>query len=172
MNVNEVILVNEKDEIQGYTNKMEAHKKGILHRAISVFIFNTKGEWLLQQRASHKYHSSELWSNTACTHPMKNETELDAANRRLKEEMGMITTLKKVFDFQYKAYLDNGLIENELDHVFIGITDENPVINPDEVSNYGYLSTEELKNALNKHPENFTEWFKLLFDRVKQEISK
>ena len=172
MNVDEVIVVNEKDEVLGYTDKMEAHRKGILHRAISVFIFNTSGEWLLQKRASHKYHSSDLWSNTACTHPLKDETELEAANRRLNQEMGMTATLKKVFDFQYKAHLDNELIENELDHIFVGITDEEPVVNPEEVSNFGYLSTEELESAMNKHPENFTEWFKLLFDRVNQEISK
>ncbi|MGB1041125.1 MAG: isopentenyl-diphosphate Delta-isomerase, partial [Flavobacteriales bacterium] len=92
--MDEVIVVNEKDEILGYTDKMEAHKKGILHRAISVFIFNTNGEWLLQKRASHKYHSSDLWSNTACTHPLKDETELEAANRRLNQEMGMTATLK------------------------------------------------------------------------------
>ena len=172
MNPNEVILVNEKDEVLGFMDKMEAHLQGRLHRAISVFIFNTKNEWLLQQRAPHKYHSGLKWSNAACTHPMSNEMEIDAANRRLTEEMGMESELEKLFSFQYKAELDNELIEHELDHVFVGKTDNIPVVNEQEVCNYRYISTTDLKKELETKPENFSAWFKLLFDRIQKEIEK
>lgn len=169
---NEVILVNEKDEELGVMEKMEAHKKGLLHRAISVFIFNSDNEWLLQKRAAHKYHSGMLWSNTSCTHPMKGEDELNAANRRLDEEMGMKAKLKKLFSFQYKAYLDNDLIEHELDHIFIGYTNEKPVPNIEEVSDYRYITTDDLKIEIEDNPDVFSEWFKLLFERIHNEIEK
>lgn len=172
MNVNEVILVNENDEEIGFMEKMEAHKKGILHRAISVFIFNSKNEWLLQQRAKEKYHSGLLWSNASCTHPMVGEEDILAANRRLKEEMGMKASLKKLFSFQYKAYLDNDLIEHELDHIFVGYTNQIPVINTDEVCDYRYISTSDLKEEIKTNPENFSEWFKLLFERIHKEIEE
>lgn len=172
MNGDEVILVNELDEEIGFMDKMEAHEKGLLHRAISVFIFNSNNEWLLQQRAKHKYHSGLLWSNTSCTHPMKGEDEFAAANRRLEEEMGMEASLKKLFNFQYKAYLDNDLIENELDHIFVGYTDKKPVINEAEVCNYRYISTKELELEIKNNPENFSEWFKLLFERIHKEIKE
>lgn len=172
MNANEVILVNEKDEELGFMDKMEAHEKGLLHRAISVFIFNSDNEWLLQQRAEHKYHSGLLWSNASCTHPMSGEEEITAANRRLEEEMGMKASLKKLFNFQYKAYLDNDLIEHELDHVFVGYTNQKPVMNPEEVCDYRYVSTEELQKEMQATPEKFSEWFKLLFDRMHKEIKK
>ena len=172
MNGDEVILVNELDEEIGFMDKMEAHKKGLLHRAISVFIFNSKNEWLLQQRAEHKYHSGLLWSNASCTHPMKGEEEITAANRRLEEEMGMKASLEKLFNFQYKAYLDNDLIENELDHIFVGYTNQKPIINEEEVCNYRYISTEDLIQEIKTNPENFSEWFKLLFERIHKEIKK
>ena len=172
MNVDEVIIVNEKDDVLGYMNKLEAHQKRVLHRAISVFIFNSKGEWLIQQRAAHKYHSSNLWSNSACSHPMRSEPELAAAERRLKEEMGIKTGLNKLFSFQYEAKLDSELVENELDHVFIGYSDSLPVVNPEEVADYKYVSTEDLSMELVVFPQNFTEWFKLLFQRVRQEIEQ
>lgn len=170
MNPNEVIVVNEKDEVLGYMDKMEAHKQGKLHRAISVFIFNSNKEWLLQQRAPHKYHSGLLWSNTSCTHPMSGEPEEVAANRRLNEEMGMKAKLKKIFSFQYKAVLDNNLIENELDHIFVGYSDDKPIINEEEVCDYRYISTSELKKEIAESPERFSEWFKLLFERMHKEI--
>jgi isopentenyl-diphosphate delta-isomerase len=172
MNSNTVIAVNEKDEVLGYHGKMEVHEKGILHRAISVFIFNSSGEWLLQQRAQHKYHSAMLWSNTSCTHPMKGETILEAANRRLFEEMGMHAILTKKFSFQYRAQLSNELVEHELDHIFIGMSDDLPKINMDEVADYQYLSTRELSYKLKKYPDHYTEWFKLLFSKVLSEINK
>lgn len=170
-NIDTVIEVNEKDEVQGYLEKMDAHVRGCLHRAISVFVVNQKGEWLLQQRAAEKYHSKLKWSNACCTHPMKGETTEEAAKRRLVEEMGMTADVKRLFSFIYKAELDNGLIEHELDHVFIAETDDLPQINEEEVAAYRYLSLEELSEEVAKHPENFTVWFLLLFDRVKQHLS-
>ena len=166
MDSNLVIVVNDFDEVIGYVDKQEVHIKGLLHRAISVFVVNSKGEWLLQQRAPNKYHSQLLWSNTCCTHPYKGETILQAANRRLKEEMGIDSKLSKLFSFQYYTKLSNGLIENELDHVFWGITDSIPEINKDEVVNYRYASPELIEKEIQQEPEKFTEWFKILFQRV------
>src|SRR5215468_430433 len=114
----QVILVNELDEEIGTMEKLSAHEQGVLHRAISVFIFNEKGEMLLQQRASRKYHSGGLWTNACCSHPHPGEATHAAALRRLKEEMGFETSLKKAFDFVYKTSFDNGLTEHEFDHVF------------------------------------------------------
>ena len=172
MNTDIVIKVNDLDEIIGYADKMEVHKKGILHRAISIFIVNSKGEWLLQQRAEKKYHSELLWSNTCCTHPLKGETTLDAANRRLREEMGMATSLSKLFSFQYYANLNNALIENELDHIYWGVTDQIPAVNPKEVASYRYIAPELLEQEINKEPEKFTEWFKMLFEKVRKEVEQ
>jgi isopentenyl-diphosphate delta-isomerase len=168
MDPNIVIGVNEKDEITGYFEKLDAHEKGILHRAISVFIFNSKGEWLLQQRAGHKYHSGLKWSNTTCTHPMKGESALEAAHRRLAEEMGMTANLDKLFTFKYYAELDKNLIEHELDHIFIGHTDDLPQINKEEVEAYRYISTKELQNEIEDSPDRFTEWFKMLFNELQK----
>ena len=117
----EVVLVNEKDEAIGTMEKMAAHEKALLHRAFSVFVFNKNGDLLMQQRAHSKYHSGGLWTNTCCSHPRPGEHVADAANRRLQEEMGFTTSLNKAFDFTYKAAFDNGLTEHEFDHVFIGI---------------------------------------------------
>ena len=170
MNPNEVIAVNENDEVVGFVEKMEAHRKGVLHRAISVLVFNENKEWLLQQRAAHKYHSGLLWSNTACTHPMQNEDTMDSAKRRLQEEMGMESPLEKKFSFVYRADLDGDMIEHELDHVFFGVTNNLPEINKEEVASYRYVSTEDLQTEMNMFPDQFTEWFKMLFERVKMEL--
>lgn len=172
MNFNEVIVVDEDDKVLGYMEKMEAHQKGVLHRAISVFIVNSKNEWLLQQRAAHKYHSGLLWSNTTCTHPIKGESTIDAAKRRLFEEVGLEAALRKMFDFKYTAQLDNDLVENELDHVYIGYSDELPRINPDEVASYRYVNSESLAIEIENNPDSFTEWFKLLFPIVNNELKK
>jgi isopentenyl-diphosphate delta-isomerase len=172
LNYNTVITVDHNDEILGYMEKLEAHKKGVLHRAISVFILNSKGEWLLQQRGEDKYHSGSLWSNATCTHPFKGESNLEAAHRRLQEEMGLQTKLSKLFSFQYRVSLDNKLIEHELDHVFVGYTDEIPKINREEVSSFRYISPENLFYEIENHPERFTEWFKLLYKRVFIELEK
>ena len=161
-----VILVSEKDESIGLMEKMEAHRKGLLHRAFSVFIFNSKGEMLLQKRASGKYHSPGLWTNACCSHPREGETVLEAANRRLMEEMGMTCNLKHVFHFIYKVELDQGMSEHELDHVFIGQSDKAPILNIEEAEDFQYLKPQAIKNQIKEHPENFTEWFKICFSEV------
>ena len=166
-----VILVDENDVAFGTMEKLEAHRKALLHRAVSVFIFNTSGSWLLQQRARNKYHSNGLWTNTCCTHPYPGESNLEAAQRRLKEEMGMQCSLREIFHFTYKDALDNGFTEYELDHVFIGISDEAPKINPDEVMDYRYISLAGLKKELSQHPENFTVWFRKIVNIYESKLT-
>jgi len=146
MSKENVILVDEKDNQVGLMPKLEAHQKGLLHRAFSVFIFNSDYELLLQKRASSKYHSGGLWTNTCCSHPRDGEDILDAANRRLHEEMGIKTNLRKVFDFIYKADLDNNLTENEFDHVFYGVYNDDPVLNREEADDFMWIDMETLKN--------------------------
>ncbi len=163
---NDVILVNENDAEIGLMSKLKAHQTGALHRAFSVFIFNSKGELLLQQRAEHKYHSAGLWSNTCCSHPLPHEATDSAAARRLEEEMGLQVPLHFIFSFQYKAELENGLTEHELDHVFWGISDKEPIINTSEVSNFRYISVEALVNDMQDHPKKYTEWLKICFKEV------
>lgn len=150
----------------GTMEKMEAHVKGVLHRAISVFIFNSKGEMLLQQRAHGKYHSPGLWTNTCCSHPAPGEASLAAAERRLQEEMGLTCRLEHAFWFQYKASFDNGLIEHELDHVFIGHTDETPTPNPEEAASWQYASPAAIREEMEENPARYTVWFRLLAERV------
>tara|TARA_A100001035_G_scaffold28381_1_gene19064 strand:+ start:568 stop:1113 length:546 start_codon:yes stop_codon:yes gene_type:complete len=162
----QVILVDKDDNAVGKIGKLEAHQKGLLHRALSIFIFNNKGDILLQQRASHKYHTPSLWSNTACSHPRKNELVILAAKRRLKEEMGLECDLYYAFNFIYRAKFDNKLIENELDHVFIGFSDEKPKPDPSEVKNYRYINSDDLKKEINEKPHIFTPWFKICIDKV------
>ena len=163
----EVILVNENDDVMGFEDKLVAHQKGLMHRAISILIFNSKGEWLIQRRALDKYHSGGLWTNTCCSHPYPNESTQASAERRLMEEMGMATKLSFLFDFRYCVELDNELTENELDHVFIGKTENEPILNPEEACDYKYISTHDLENDLKEHPEKYTEWFKIIFDKMK-----
>lgn len=162
----QVILVNEQDEVLGYADKLAAHQKGLLHRAISVFIFNSRGQLLLQRRALHKYHTAGLWSNTACSHPRKNEETMAAAHRRLKEEMGISTALIFAFAFRYKSSFDNGLVEHELDHVFYGYSDEPPRLNPLEVDDYVYIGEEELMASITAAPQLFSPWFILCYKKV------
>lgn len=160
----QVILVNEKDEPIGLMGKMEAHEKGLLHRAFSVFIFNSKQEVLLQQRAACKYHSPNLWTNTCCSHPRAGETNQQAGERRLQEEMGLQVPLQEVFSFIYKAPFDNGLTEHEYDHVLIGYSDAQPQINPEEVASWKWLSLEAIKEDILQAPERYTAWFKIIFE--------
>lgn len=162
----DVILVDEQDRQTGTMEKMEVHQKAILHRAFSIFIFNDKGEMLLQKRAAKKYHSGGLWTNTCCSHPGPGQDTMEAANKRLLEEMGFSTDLNKAFSFIYKAPFENGLTEHEYDHVFIG--NFNGPVNPDpnEVEDYCYQSLGELKLSLQTHPHHFTEWFKIAFPKV------
>lgn len=161
-----VILVNEKDEETGIMEKMEAHEKAILHRAFSVFIFNEKGEMLLQQRAIEKYHSGGLWTNACCSHPRPGEKISDAAKRRLKEELGFETELKKIFSFTYKAAFDNGLTEHEYDHVFTGIHNEEIFPDPKEVKDYCFKSMEEIEYSLKNHASKYTAWFAIAFPKI------
>ncbi|WP_304199050.1 isopentenyl-diphosphate Delta-isomerase [Flavobacterium alvei] len=159
-----VILVNQNDEQIGLMPKMEAHEKAVLHRAFSVFVLNEKNEIMLQQRASHKYHSPLLWTNTCCSHQRDGETNIQAGTRRLFEEMGFETSLKELFHFIYKAPFDNGLTEHELDHVMIGYYNDEPKINPDEVENWKWMSIESVAKDIQLHPEIYTVWFKIIFD--------
>ena len=155
----EVILVDENDREIGTMDKMEAHQQGKLHRAFSVFIFNPNKELLIQRRAEGKYHSAGLWTNTCCSHPAPNETVIDAANRRLEEEMGMKANLSPLFQFTYNAVLENQLTEYELDHVLIGFSDEEPQINAKEVSEYRWVTLSQIEKDLASTPEQFTVWF-------------
>ncbi len=159
-----VVLVNEKDQELGLMEKQQAHEAGVLHRAFSVFIFNTQGEMLLQQRAQTKYHSPGLWTNACCSHPREGETYEQGAHRRLKEEMGMDANLTEKFHFIYKEPVGKGLTEHELDYVFTGITNETPKINPNEVASYRYVTMDELQSEIIEHPEHFTEWFKIIWN--------
>jgi len=162
-----VILVDSLDVELGIMEKMQAHMDGgTLHRAFSIFVFNSKGEMLLQRRALRKYHSGGLLTNTCCSHPRPGETVLEGAVRRLREEMGMSCDLEEKFSFEYKAELDNGLTEWELDHVLLGVTDKLPDINTEEVHSYEFMSIEEIKKELRSKPEMFTEWFKICFEKV------
>ncbi len=159
-----VILVNEYDEELGVMEKHEAHRQGLLHRAFSAFVFNNNGELLLQRRAFGKYHSEGLWTNTCCSHPNYGESILDAGKRRLKEEMGFETTLTPGFKFVYKAELDNGFTEYELDHVLIGISDETPHLNTSEAMSFRWMNLSEVKKEVDKHPGQFTAWFKIILE--------
>ncbi|MFM6946349.1 MAG: isopentenyl-diphosphate Delta-isomerase [Flavobacteriales bacterium] len=167
-----VILVNEQDQEIGQIGKMEAHELGLLHRAFSVLIFNSKGELLLQQRAAHKYHSPLLWTNSCCSHQRPGETTLNAAKRRLQEEMGMHAHLNTAFHFIYLAKLDQGLTEHELDHVVFGYSNDNPQINTEEVEAYKWIGLSELLQDLEEFPHAYTAWFKILLSQHLEAISK
>jgi isopentenyl-diphosphate delta-isomerase len=160
-----VILVDEHDNDIGTMEKMEAHRTGALHRALSVLLFNSKGEFLLQRRAKSKYHSAGLWTNTCCSHPLPNETTLQAAKRRLREEMGIDLEPEFSHKFIYQVALNDGLIEHECDHVFIGYFDGEPLLNPDEADAWKYLSMSDLQNDMRLHPHLYTHWFKLIVNQ-------
>ena len=162
-----LILVDENDNATGHLNKMEVHLSGLLHRAFSVFIFNSKGQLLLQQRAEHKYHSGGLWTNTCCSHPNAGETLDNAVKRRLKQEMGIeFSDSKFIFNFRYKVDFIGGLTENEIDHVYFGVTDKLPFPNQQEVKNWKYVDMYDLQLQLLLNPERYTEWLKICFDKV------
>ena len=166
----QVILVDENDNEIGLMEKMEAHRKGLLHRAFSVFVMNSEGKLMIHQRALHKYHSGGLWTNTCCSHPRKGEKVIDAAHRRLMEEMGFDCPIEKKFDFIYKSELDQGLTEHEFDHLYIGQYNEEPNINPEEVADWRWVEIDELRNDIEENPELYTEWFKIIFDRFTKEL--
>jgi len=172
MEEEKVILVNEKDEPIGLMPKMEAHEKGLLHRAFSVFVFNDKNELMLQQRALSKYHSPGLWTNTCCSHHREGESNIQAGKRRLQEEMGFTTDLKDTMAFIYKAPFDNGLTEHEFDHILVGNFNDLPDLNPQEVSAWKWMKLEEVQKDMKNHPERYTEWFKIIFDKYYQSIQQ
>lgn len=157
-----VILVDEKDNELGLMEKQEAHQKGLLHRAFSVFVFNNNGELLMQQRANTKYHSGGLWTNTCCSHPRANEKTIDAAHRRLKEEMGFDCDLEKKFQFVYRTPFENGLTEHELDFVYTGRFNGTPEINTKEVESYKWISLDQLIGDMHKNPGHYTSWFNII----------
>jgi isopentenyl-diphosphate delta-isomerase len=168
MEEEQVVLVDEENNVLGYMAKLEAHQKALLHRAISVLIFNSKGEMLIQQRALSKYHWAGIWSNTCCSHPRKDETFQDAAERRLFEELGIRTPLKQEFHFIYKA-LDqpSGLTEWEYDTVFTGVYDGPFEFNKEEVAAIRWMETKELLNDMREHSEQYSFWFKIILDEMK-----
>jgi isopentenyl-diphosphate Delta-isomerase len=163
-----VILVNEKNEDIGTAEKMEVHVKGLLHRAFSVFVFNSKGKLLLQQRATKKYHSGGLWTNACCGHPAPGEILSESARKRLKEEMGFEILLQEVGAFIYEAQFSNGLSEHEFDHVFAGQYDGPVPFNEMEVMDVCYKKIEDIKNSLNTHPQKYTAWFPMAFEKVEE----
>ena len=165
-----VVLVNDKDEILGLMEKMQAHENGILHRAFSVFLFNSKGEMLLQKRASQKYHSANQWTNACCSHPRIDETYLEAAKRRLNEELGINCELEEKFHFVYKADVGQNLWEHELDHVFVGNYDSEFQLNTEEVAEVRYISMEDLDQEMKQNPELFTEWFKIILKEYQHHL--
>jgi isopentenyl-diphosphate delta-isomerase len=161
-----VILVNENDKEIGAEEKIKAHHEGKLHRAFSIFVFNSKGRLLLQRRAKSKYHSGGLWTNTCCSHPRPGESLERAIHRRLKEEMGFDCELKEIFSFTYKAKLDNNLFENEYDHVFMGKFDGNPTPNTEEVDEWKWVNLKELKKDIQKNPDNYSYWLRASIDKI------
>lgn len=162
----EVILVDERDTPLGRMEKMEAHRRALLHRAFSVFVFNSGGEMLLQRRALGKYHSAGLWTNACCSHPRPGEDTARAAERRLYEELGFTMPLEKAFEFTYRSEFDNGLTEHEFDHVFIGVYDGDVHPNRAEVSEHGWLRPEDIRTRLERDPQQFTSWFRLAFPMI------
>jgi isopentenyl-diphosphate Delta-isomerase len=161
-----VILVDEHDRPTGVMEKIEAHQKALLHRAFSIFIFNDKGEMLLQKRAAGKYHSPGLWTNACCSHPQPGEVLHIAATKRLNEEMGFTVPLTKAFSFIYKAPFDNGLTEYEYDHVFVGTYNGNILPNPAEVDQWRYMPIADLQNNISAQPQLYTEWFKIALPKM------
>jgi len=162
-----VVLVNPEDKVLGLMEKQQAHVNGLLHRAFSIFLFNSKGEMLLQKRASEKYHSPLKWTNAVCSHPRNEETYLEGAKRRMKEELGIEVEICEKFSFIYKADVGNGLWEHELDHVFIGTFEDDFNLNKNEVEEVKYISMENLDKEMNENPENYTEWFKIILEEYK-----
>ena len=168
MNEQELILVNEKDEETGSMQKMEVHQRGLLHRAFSVFLFDKQGRMLLQQRAEGKYHGAGLWTNACCSHPYPGENVAQGALRRLKEELGIQTELEKIFEFIYRAEVENNLVEHEFDHVFAGYFEGDLVPDPGEVMSTRYQEIDQIEEELQKFPERFTTWFRIAFPKIKE----
>nr|AOE08453.1 isopentenyl-diphosphate delta-isomerase [uncultured bacterium] len=167
-----VILVDENDKEVGLMPKMEAHEKALLHRAFSVFVFNKNKELMLQRRASHKYHSPGLWTNTCCSHQRQGESNIAAGKRRLMEEMGFETNLEESISFIYKAPFDNGLTEHEFDYILLGNYEDDPNLNPEEVSEWKWMSLSDINTDMLENPDIYTEWFKIIFDKFYTHIEQ
>jgi isopentenyl-diphosphate Delta-isomerase len=164
----QVILVNENDEMIGTMDKMDAHRAPHLHRAFSIFIFNSNDQLLLQKRNSSKYHSGGLWTNACCSHPSPGEDIKNAAQNRLVEEMGFSTAIKEAFHFTYQHRFDNGLYEHEYDHVFVCIYDGEVNPDPEEVEDHCYKSFDEIRTSIESHPSKYTVWFVIAFPMIEQ----
>jgi isopentenyl-diphosphate delta-isomerase len=167
-----VIIVDENDNELDIQEKIKAHKEGTLHRAFSVFVFNSKGEMLLQKRSINKYHSGGLWTNTCCSHPRPGEAIEDAAKRRLNEEMGFYCDLKEVFHFVYNVEFENGLTEHEFDHVFICNYDGPVEIDPNDADDFKWMDLGSIREDIEQNPEYYTEWFKIGFDKLSDYLSQ
>ena len=165
-----VILVDKNDTQIGLMSKLDAHKKGILHRAFSVFVLNNNNEIMLQKRAYNKYHSGGLWTNTCCSHQREGENSIEAGKRRLLEEMGFETELKILTSFIYKVEFENGLTEHELDYLLIGKYLKSPVINKQEVADWKWMKVELIADDIKLNPNNYTSWFKIIFDKFQNKI--
>lgn len=165
--MDDIILVDANDNPTGTMEKMEAHRKGILHRAFSVLVFNSRGEMLLQKRSSKKYHSAGLWTNTCCSHPKPNEALNEAAHLRLIYEMGIDVQPEFAFKFIYRAALDQNLIEHELDHVLLATFDGIPMINEEEVDDWKYMSLSSIRDDMQQNPQDYTAWFRIIVDHPK-----
>ena len=172
MSEENVVLVDKNDNQIGLMPKMEAHLKGILHRAFSVFLVNSQNQILLQKRSANKYHSGGLWTNTCCSHPRDGENIIDAGKRRLFEEMGIKTDLKVAFNFTYKAELENGLIEHEYDHVLIGEFNDSPILNKDEAEDWKWISIEEVGKDIIENEKDYTVWFVIAFEYFYKNFKK
>ncbi|MEA5479073.1 isopentenyl-diphosphate Delta-isomerase [Pseudanabaena galeata UHCC 0370] len=166
----QVILVDISDRQIGIAEKLQAHRDGSLHRAFSIFVLNSQGQLLLQRRAKHKYHSGGLWTNTCCSHPRPNEMTLDAAHRRLQEEMGFDCELQELFSFVYRANLDHELTEYEFDHVLLGYCDREPVLNPEEAEDWKWIDLKTLQTNIRESPQFYTYWLRDCCDRFITEL--
>ena len=161
-----VILVDKNDLEIGTEEKLQAHKQGKLHRSFGILVFNSKNELMLQKRHSSKYHSGGLWTNTCCSHPRPGEKTLEAAHRRLKEEMGFDCELKEAFTFSYNVKFDNGLYENEFYHIFIGYSEQEPKFNPEEAEDWKWMGLQDIATDMSKNPGSYTHWFKLTIPKA------
>lgn len=168
----EIILVDESDREVGSTGKLEAHQQGLLHRAFSIFVFNSDGKMLLQKRSRTKYHSDGLWSNTCCSHPRPGHAIESEAQRKLLQEMGFVCPLERAFHFTYRVVFNYNLIEHEVDHVFIGRYDGDPVPNPEEADDWKWMDVEDLKDQLQQHPEQYSYWLKICIEQVLESFAK
>ncbi len=168
--VDDIILVDERNQQIGTGKKMPVHEEGKLHRAFSIFIFNSKGELMLQRRAKHKYHCGGLWTNTCCSHPRPDKNIKEEAEKRLQEEMGFSCDLKEIFSFDYQICFENGLIENEFDHVFVGKYEEEPILNKEEADDWRWISGKNLQKELKNNPEVFTYWLMVIMEDYSKKL--